>query len=306
MTELEVRRPFTRADALAAGITPKSLRGSRFRRIFRGVYVDTRVKDHPLIRAEAALLVHPSSAYASHFTAARVYGVPVPPHPFEHVTVRDEGDRSQRAGLKCHISRAGDRVTSVQGVRISSPSSMFVELAAVLGLVDVVVVGDALVRLGLVTADQLVEFCARSQDRQARAARRAAGYVRERVDSAMESRLRMLIVLCGLPEPEVNREVRDEHGNVIMRFDLCYADCRLIVEYDGRQHADRAKQWLHDVKRREKLDQASWQIIIVTSEGIYQKPGETIERVLRALKGRGVRGLPASLSAAWRPFFPGR
>lgn len=306
MTGLETRRPFTRANALAAGVSPKQLRGSRFRRIFRGVYIDSRVKDHPLIRAESSLLIHPPTAYASHFTAARVYGVPVPPHPFEHITVQSEGDRRQRSGLKCHIAAAGARVTSVSGLRISAPSTMFVELASVLGLVDLVVVGDALVRLRLVTVDELAEFCVRSLCRHGAAARRAVGYVRARVDSAMESRLRMLIVLSGLPEPEVNHEVRDKHGNVLMRFDLSFPGCRLIVEYDGRQHAERAKQWLHDVKRRELLDHARWQILIVTSEGIYQKPTETIERVHRALKERGARGLPAHLSAGWRPFFPER
>ena len=39
MEPLDTRRPFTRADALAAGISPKMLRGSRFRHIFRGVSV---------------------------------------------------------------------------------------------------------------------------------------------------------------------------------------------------------------------------------------------------------------------------
>ncbi|MBY9075419.1 hypothetical protein K1X13_11365 [Nocardioides sp. WL0053] len=38
-TALDLRRPFTRADAVRAGISPRVLRTSRFRRIFRGVYV---------------------------------------------------------------------------------------------------------------------------------------------------------------------------------------------------------------------------------------------------------------------------
>ena len=42
-TPLDIRRPFTRADALAAGIIPKLLRGSRFRRLFPGVYISAEV-----------------------------------------------------------------------------------------------------------------------------------------------------------------------------------------------------------------------------------------------------------------------
>ena len=47
---LETRRPFTRADALAAGIPARDFRGSKFRRILHGVYIDAHVPDHPLIR----------------------------------------------------------------------------------------------------------------------------------------------------------------------------------------------------------------------------------------------------------------
>ncbi len=134
MAHLETRRPFTRADAIAAGISPKQLRGSRFRRIFRGVYIDVRVPDHPLIRAEAVLVPHPPEAYASHFTAARVYRLPVPDHPFEHVTVSCRQDRTKRTDIKCHVGEVTHGATPVSGVRISTPTGMFVELASILGL----------------------------------------------------------------------------------------------------------------------------------------------------------------------------
>jgi len=92
----------------------------------------------------------------------------------------------------------------VRGVRVSAPAQMFVELAQLLPLVDLVVVGDALVRLRRVTAGGLRAFCAASPSQ---AARRAATHVRAEVDSPMETRLRMLIVLAGLPEPHINYRV---------------------------------------------------------------------------------------------------
>jgi hypothetical protein len=82
-------------------VSPKQLRGSRFRRIFRGVYVDAGIPDHPLIRAQAALALHPANAYASHVSAARIYRVPVPKISDEHVTVSEVGDRSRVAGIHC-------------------------------------------------------------------------------------------------------------------------------------------------------------------------------------------------------------
>lgn len=47
-------------------------------------------------------------------------------------------------------------VVRYRGVRLSGRHQMFLELASMLALVDLVVVGDALVRLGGVTPDSLV------------------------------------------------------------------------------------------------------------------------------------------------------
>ena len=62
---LDLRRPFTRADAVRAGIDPRVLRTSRFRRIFRGVYVLREQPVTPLTRTQAALALHPPTAFAS-------------------------------------------------------------------------------------------------------------------------------------------------------------------------------------------------------------------------------------------------
>ena len=48
---------------------------------------------------------------------------------------------------------------------------------------------------------------------------RAAALVRERVDSPRESRLRLCLVLAGLPEPEVNPVVTVD-GRRVGRVDL--------------------------------------------------------------------------------------
>ena len=304
-TPLETRRPFSRSDALAAGITPKQLRGSKFRRIFTGVYVDARVPDHPLIRAGAALLLHPPGAFVSHVSAALVHGLPVRADPLTHVTVLEADDRRRRQGLRLHVGTARD-VVEVGGVRVSGPHQMFLELAPILSLVELVVVGDALVRLRKVTPGSLVAACEASGERHAGAALRAARHVRGAVDSPMETRLRMLIVLAGLPEPVVNHTLRDEHGRVTRRFDLSYPSVRLIVEYDGRQHVEVRDNWTSDLTRREEFDDAGWRILVVTSEGIYKNPAETVARVHRALRRCGWPGLSSHTSDAWRPHFPGR
>lgn len=303
---LDIQRPFTRADALAAGISPKLLRGSRFRRLFRGVYIGAHVPVSPLVRAQAALVLHPPTAFASHVTAARVYGLPVPNLPDEHVCVLRSLDRRPQPGVKCHVVAGGARVVRYRGIRLSELCQLFVQLSSMLPLVDLVAVGDAMVRKFKVPLEELVDFCASSTDKDASSARRAASYVREGVDSPMETRLRMLIVLAGLPEPAVNFKLYDEQGHVRRRLDLSYPGIRLIVEYDGRQHAEDPVQWNSDLERREEFDDGEWRILVVTAKGIYREPERTLQRVRKALVARGYPGVPRRFSDDWRVHFPAR
>jgi hypothetical protein len=302
----DTRRPFTRADAVAAGVDPKILRRSLFRRIFRGVYVSREVPDSPFVRAEAALVLHPPGAFASHISAARVYGLPVPTHSFEHVTVLRQEDRRKRPEIRAHVAGSAPNVLRHRGVPVSHPFQMFVELSSLLTLVELVVVGDALVKLFDVRADALVQWCRDSTDRHAADALRAALYVRAEVDSPMETRVRMLIVLGGLPEPKVNHKILDEQGRVRRRLDLSYPWLKLVIEYDGRQHIERIENWGGAVVRREEFDDDGWKTLIVTANDVYKTPGATLIRVRRNLVARGCKDVPTRLSDAWRPHFPGR
>jgi very-short-patch-repair endonuclease len=248
-------------------------------------------------------MVHPRGAVATHFSAARLRGVPVPDHPWEHVTVARPADRRQRHGLRCHVlALAAADIHVIDGLRVSAPHRMFVELAGTLGLVELVVVGDWLVRHRHVTVESLLAYCAAAHVHHAAAARRAAAYVRAGVDSPMETRLRLLLVLAGLPEPRVNAELRDDHGVLRARFDLSWPGVRLAVEYDGRQHLESVDQWEHDVERRDLLVEEGWRLVTVTSKGLYREPQRTVHRVWRALRDQGLRPLPEPLDD-WRVHF---
>lgn len=302
---LDTSRPFRRADFIDAGHRARLLRGVGYRRVCRGVYVDASVPDSPALRAQASLLFFEENAWASHASAARVYGLPIPALPGEHVTVHAHGQRRGHDGITVHLTKGG-WVRVLDDARISHPLQLFLELAGQVNLVDLVVVGDAMVKRDLVTLAELVDFCATSRSRHARLARRAASHVRERVDSPMESRLRMLIVLAGLPEPQVNLTFEDALGFPTRRHDLSWPDLKLIVEYDGRHHVERVEQWESDLDRRESIDADDWRIIVVVAAGIYKHPEQTLTRIQAALKKAGARGLPAQLSGEWRSYFPGK
>jgi very-short-patch-repair endonuclease len=303
-SELDTMRPFTTAQALAAGIEASRLRGPEFRRLSKGKYVSSLRRPSALLDAEAALLGHPPRACGTHSTAARAYRMPVPHDPEAHVGVVDPLDRRRRAGVRSHVIAPTTRVVVLKGVPLASPADVFIQMADSLPLVELVVIGDFIVRQRWQSPEQLVEYCAASREAHAGRALAAAHFVRKGVDSPMESRLRMLLVLAGFPEPRVNFKLRDEYGTVLRRFDLYYAGVRVLVEYDGRQHADDVDQYDHDVYRREELDDGGWRIVVVTAKGIYVDPEETLRRVRKVLRARGMTGLPTRFHSRWRKHFP--
>ena len=294
--------PFTREQAAAAGVTDWALRGSRCVRVLTNVYVDAALALTPALRARAALLAAPPGSVVARHDAARLWGGVVPDSPDLHLLV-PAGSRVRADGISAR-SAADVVVAHRDGIPVTSVVQTFLDLAGDLGLVDLVVLGDSFVRRNVVTCAELAEAARTGRGRGVRLARRAAGLVRAGVDSPMESRLRMLIVLAGLPEPEVNHILREDDGAWRLRFDLAYPELKIAIEYDGRQHAGSTTQWVRDVGRREELDTLGWRLVVVLSGDVYTHPSRTIERILAVLADRG---RPVTVSGrAWTRHFPDR
>lgn len=298
------QQPFVRAEGLANGLTEKVLRGPGYRRLFRNVLVSAATPPSALQRVQGALALQCEEAWASHASAARVKGAPIPTIADEHVSVRHQKLRRHHKGLRCHVGDPAGVVVE-RGLRVSGDIPMFIELGGQLGLVDLVVVGDWLVRRRGMTRERLLEACERSRHRDARKALAAARFVRADVDSPMETRLRLLLVLAGLPEPVVNLVVRDEVGEVIRRYDLSYPVVRVAVEYNGKLHVEVVENWEDDLERRADMDEDDWRLVVVIGSGIYRDPMRTLRRVHRVLLARRMPGVPLRLSDDWRPHFPG-
>jgi hypothetical protein len=324
-------RPFLRARGEANGITAASFRGPRFRQVFRGVWVDAGVTIDVEVRARAALMVAPNDSLVARHTAAALWGGVAPPDWHTHVTTlrpsvaqraaqRESRRRTRGGGRGCtasarallewgrmdvdgvdaRVSSNRERVTTLRGIRLTDPVRTFLDLAEDLDLVELVVLGDSLVRAGRTSPADLVA-AASTPGRHRRLARRAAALVRAGVDSPQESRTRMLCVLAGLPEPEVNIVFRSPEGQLLRRADLGYRRPRVSIEYDGRQHAADPQQWAGDITRREQFDGWGWRMVVVTSSGLGVEPQQTLLRILEVLRERG---MPVRITSdEWRRYF---
>jgi hypothetical protein len=304
---LRETQPFTRPEAFAAGITVDQLAGPRYQRLFHGLYLPAQLKITVVDRARAALKISPAESYASHHTAAEIWGGWVPENSETHISVRSGLPRTKRRGIHAHRAPAAARAVRHRGLLLSPPMQTFLEMAAArLDLVDLVVLGDSLVKTGAFSPEELADCAQQWTGAGAALARRAASLVRSGVDSPTETRLRMLVVLAGLPEPQVNVVVRKDGGEWSRRFDLCYPQLKLIIEYDGRQHATDPKQWSGDIVRREELEAEGWSLIIVTADALFNRPTDTLRRITGALRARRCPGVPRRTPPVWHRHFRDR
>jgi len=278
-------------DALDAGATARRLRAHDLSRPFHGSRGGS--PDDP---AAYAPLLRPGDRF-SHTSAAGLWGIPLPPMiETLHVTATAPRNAPRAVGISGHVGPR-DLAVCRGGLPVTPPAELFLELSSCLSLDDLVAAGDALVFAPrypgpddlrpLTSIAQLRALLTASPGRRGvQRARAALALVRLGAESAMESRLRVLLSRSGLPEPEVNPDIRDSSGRFLGRFDLVYRDERVIVEYDGDHHRTSTAQYERDITRLERAREAGWVVLQVRAHGVYRDPGHTVARIRRALYRR--------------------
>lgn len=275
----------TVAQARDAGISRGVLRGPRYQRVLGPVYAEAQVAVTPQLLAEAALLLTPGAA-VSHHTALSLWTDHVRAHDNDvHVTVQRDPHRvlPRVAGLRVHEVQHLDQVLR-EGLPLTSPERTFLDLAPYCDLTGLVTAGDSLVRRTSTQPEHLIDLTTAALGiRHVRRARQAALLVRSGVDSPMETRLRLLLVLAGLPEPVVGYVVSDSAGGWLAKPDLAYPDIKHAIEYDGKHHLVDARQWRQDIRRRENLEREGWLVRVITAHDLLQAPQTVVARIAEDL-----------------------
>ncbi|SDP29571.1 Protein of unknown function [Pedococcus dokdonensis] len=301
---LDVSQPFIHAEARAAGLSDRALRGPSFRKVFPNVYISSAIPDTLVVTCRAALRILPSDAVFSHHTAAKLWGGAVPDDPNVHVAF-NRAVSCALPGIKVH--RFNDEFAKDvrrHGLPVTSPEQTVLHLARPLDLVELTACADQLVRRRVTTQTDLLTATDRYPGQGRRLARQAALLCRDRVDSSTETRMRLLMVLAGLPEPEVNHALRRPDGTVRYRLDLSFPDLRIAIEYDGRWHED-PEQKLLDEARRADLVRRGWTVIVLRAEDLFETPGATVATLHAQLTSHGLP-VPSVLDDSWRRHFPWR
>lgn len=280
--------PFLGSAAVAAGlVTPAELRGPRFVAVFRDVFVPADLDLDLVQRSRAAHLLLPADGALGGYSAAAVLGAPCGPPNAPAEIVAPRGDVRKRRGLvvrQCSLDPADVRV--VDGLRVTAPRCTADLLGRRLPLVDAVIALDALARIGGFGPEELLHGAVGA--RGCRRLREAVALAEPAAESPMETRLRVLLVLAGLPAPVAQYRVRDRDGVIRARVDLAYPDARLALEYDGGHHFDDV-YGRRDRRRDLELDDLDWYTMRFVDDDVLRTPQDTVRRVRRRLTERSGR-----------------
>ena len=234
------QRPFTLADAERAGLERWHLEGKAWRRMGPRTYVSAAVPESPMLQLQAASHRLPPAAAFSGRSAAWLHGLDLPPCEPIEVTVPKSAGIAARSGMALHRAELDHReVVKVGGLRTTSIARTLCDVCAHLDLTESVVVCDMALHARLLTERSLYDVVAQNAGARGIATlRHALKQVEPAAESPMETRLRMLLVLRGLPRPEAQVSIRGRFQQFLGRPDLYYREPRLGIEYDGGTHRE--------------------------------------------------------------------
>ena len=269
------------------GVTRDQLRGAGYCRLGSGLYRWVGLEENPQLRLTAVARRLPDGAAFSGRTALWLHGLdPALSDPIE-VTIPEPTGSSRRAGASVRrAALAGEEIVPRRGLPTTSGLRTVVDLGGRNSLTEGVVAADQVLHAGLVTMAELRSYVAEhSRAKGIARLRRVVDLAEPKTESAMETRLRMLLVLAGLPRPEIQVSVNDDQGHLLGRPDLLYRDRRLAIEYDGGNHRDRL---VDDNRRQNGFVSAGYRLLRFTAPDVYGSPDSV------AMQARIVLGPDAS------------
>lgn len=275
--------PFSLEEARAAGLTLSALRGKAWRRLGAELYCSSGMLANPWLLLSAWRRLLPPGTVFAGATAGWLLGLDLQPtEPVEVVVPPGSGIRS-RAGLRvrrCEIPPA--EVVTIQGLSATALPRTLAGLCLLRPAVDALVAIDMAVRAGLTDAATLCRYAAATKGRPGSGRLRSLAMLAAPAESPMETRLRWLLIEAGLPQPEVQTNLRDDKAQFVGRADLYYPAVRTVLEFDGGNHRERL---VADDRRQNLLVNAGYRLLRFTAADLHTRPQVVVAQVRAALEG---------------------
>ena len=294
---LPPEEPFTRAQALAAGLTDMRLRRlvnrGKLKRLVPGVYVSAQARDDLELRTAALRLVVPEGCFICDETAAWLHGASQAMAPNTHLAVPPVSFfRPANGGrLRNGLVSSGERTLAprdlmvVGGLQVTTPLRTALDLGRLRRPDQALAAQDALLRLGAFTHEELLASIERfARQRGVRQLRWLTPLADGRAESAGESVLRLRWYAAGLPRPQLQIEVVVD-GIVVFRLDMGLEEWLFAAEYDGAAFHFSPEQRRHDDERRGWMrSERQWLIEVFVGENVHGHDQDADLRLGRAFR----------------------
>lgn len=296
----------TRVQVFAAGgsdsMIRRRVRSGRWERVLRGVYALAGVPWTWRRRLCAVFLSLDPAAAASHRAAAKLLGVGGDGEPpYEFVVPLDRAPRPIPATphprpdeppvvIHESVDLARDPTLLVDGLRVTSPRRLAVDLGSVIGF-DAYRIAVARMESehGLTRLDLEREYRRHSiQGRNGCGALRDLLDLRHAAEGAPDELVEMLLadlmIAAALPAPAHQFHVQRPDGKSAY-FDLAIPELKIGMETEGRIHL-RADVHQRDHERRNQLLLAGWIVLHFTYEDVTLRPQQVVRTIRAAIEAR--------------------
>lgn len=318
---------FSSRAALAAGVGANRLRARDLEAPFHGVrrrggVAPTEQDDeHPTAwelarsaekqKAEAFATVMTHHMFFAGRTAAILYEAPIDPGPDLHVGVLAPARSPRGAGVRgVKVAARLANIHTHEGLRMTTPATTWAMLATELSVRELVALGDWFVRVPrdrrgraqphrqLTTTAQLAHAITAGRRPGIAKLREALPLIRVGSSSTLESEFRLDARAAGLPEPELDVEIRDAAATLLGITELVYPGQRVAVEIEGDHHRTSRKQWMRDIDKYTSYAAEGWEVVRLTSAHIRGSRPRAVEIVRDVLLRRGWQSLAPSSADA--------
>ena len=251
-------------------------------------------------KAEAFATVMPPESFFAGRTAAVLQGATIDPGPEIVVGVFAPQRPLRRAGIRgVKVSPRLGHVHTHRGLRMTTPATTWAMLARELSVRELVSLGDSIVRVprnerGTLQFDKrlaTIEQLERAVDAGRRVGvaklREAVGLIRVGSASPLETEFRLDATAAGLPDPELDVEIRDGDARLLGITEVVYREQKVAVEIEGDHHRVDRAQWNRDIDKYAAYAAEGWEVVRLTSTHIRGPRARGVAMVRAALLRRG-------------------
>ncbi|MET0822207.1 MAG: hypothetical protein ABWY58_14685 [Aeromicrobium sp.] len=286
-------RPFSRREALASGMSPRQLDGKFLLRLFPRVYVERSHEMTALDRIAAAGLAMPDRAQLSHVSRIQALGLDIGEIYPVHFTIA--GDL--HLDLDDVFLHRTEVLPPLDEVGVT-PAAAFIQYCGTSTVLEAVKVGDWLLHHRHMSMVEVAELTRLHHWRPgAWQARHVLPLLDAGARSVQESEVRVRVEAAGLPRPEVNVRLEVD-GDLLGVGDLLLRCVMLVLEYEGRQHAESVQQFNRDIVRYESFRRNAVEYLQITRE-MSRRPKVMVQRVYTRMVELGYGGPPPVFGARW-------